>query len=155
MHRAHVVLVIAIRLRVPTLSFLLMLILWVYLVLIAQVNLLFALFCFSFDHLLVLMLDGLLDFLGLHHDRPCVSEVSPFELLASTLGVALSQGQWWLVTKEVVVLWVDVKGGRRALLLVAVLCHIWLIHHALTTAHTHRTCFCCHLLLLGYPSLCH
>ena len=127
-----------------------MVILWEHSVLIGQVDLLLALLGHGFHHLI---LDGLLDFLRLLHRRPCVSKVAPLELLAPTLGVALGQGHWRLVTKEEVVLRIDVKVGRRALLFIAVLCCIWLhLHHALAPAHAHRVRLDHRLLRLGCPS---
>ena len=127
-----------------------MVILWEYSVLIGQVDLLLALLGRCFHHLI---LDGLLDFLRLLHRRPCVSKVTPLELLAPTLGVTLGQGHRRLVTKEEVVLRIDVKVGRRALLLIAVFCCIWLhLHHALAPARAHRIRLCHHLLRLGCPS---
>ena len=127
-----------------------MVILWVHPVLIVQVDLLLALLGHGFHHLI---LHGLLDFLRLLHRRPCVSKVAPLQLLASTLGVALGQGHWRLITKEKVVLWIDFKVGRRALLFIAVLCCIWLhLHHALAPAHAHRVRLDHRLLWLGCPS---
>ena len=110
------------------------------LILIGQVNLMLALLRFRFKNLLVLVLDGLLDFLGLQHSRPCISKVTPFQLFASALGVSLSHGE---------VLSVDFNVGRRALLLIAVLCCIWLHHHALASTHVQWTCLHHRLLLLG------
>ena len=130
-----------------------MVVLWVYFVLIGQVDLLLALLGRGFHHLI---LDGLLDFLRLLHRRPCVSKVAPLQLLASTLGVTLGQGHRWLVTKEEIVRRIDVKVGRRALLLIAVLCCIWLhLHHALAPAHAHRIRLDHRLLWLGCPSRDH
>ena len=81
--QAHVILVVAIRDKVSTLGSLMIFILWEHLVLIRQADLLLALLCLSFKHLLVLILNGLLvildiqlDFLSLHHHRSCVSEVA-------------------------------------------------------------------------------
>ena len=146
----HVILVVAISLGISTLSFLLMVVLWVYSVLIGRADLLLALLGHGFHHLI---LDGLLDFLRLLHRRTCVSKVAPLELLAPTLGVTLGQGHWRLITKEEVVLRIDVKVGRRALLFIAVLCCIWLhLHHTLAPASTHRIRFGHHLLRLGCPS---
>ena len=125
-------------------------------VLIREADLLLALLCLCFKYLLVLILDGLLDFLRLHQHRSCVSKVALLYLLASTLGATLSERHRWLVTKEKVVLLIGVEvGRRRTLLLVAVFCHIWLHHHALATTHAHRTRFCHSLLRLGGPTRYH
>ena len=146
----HIILVVAISLGISTLGFPHMVVLWENFVLIGQVDFLLALLGRGFHHLI---LDGLLDFLRLLHRRPCVSKVAPLEQLSPTLGVALGQGHRWLVTKEEVVLRIDVKVGRRALLLITVLCCIWLhLHHALAPARTHRIRFGHHLLRLGCPS---
>ena len=74
--QAHVILFVAIRDKVSTLGSLMNFIFWEHLVLIRQADLLLALLCLSFKHLLVLILDIQLDFLSLHHHRSCVSEVA-------------------------------------------------------------------------------
>ena len=108
-------------------------------VLISEADLLLALLCLCFKHLLVLILDSLLDFLSLHQHRSCVSKVALLYLLASTLGATLSKRHRWLVTNEEVVLLIDVEEGRRrALLLVAVLRRVLLHHLAVAAAHGHR-----------------
>ena len=86
-----------------------------------------------------LVLDRLLDFLGLHRSRSCNPKMTLLQLLALTLSVALSQGHWRLITKEEV-LFVNFKVGRRALFLITVLRCLWLHHHALAPAQIQRIC---------------